>query len=77
LALAKADSATARTLGGTAADVVDPGDAAGLAAVLRRRYQQFARRERPPRLADDIRFSRRGQAAVLLDALDRVVSARQ
>jgi hypothetical protein len=37
--------------------------------VLRRRYEQFARGERPQRLARDQRFSRRHQAGRLMDAL--------
>jgi glycosyltransferase involved in cell wall biosynthesis len=72
LVLARPDSATARALAGSGADVVDPADEAAIAAALRRRWEQFRRGERPPRLADDPRFSRRGQAVVLFDALERL-----
>jgi len=60
----------------TAADVVPPGDTAALVAVLRRRYLQYQRSERPVRLGADARFSRRNQATVLFDALERLLAEK-
>jgi glycosyltransferase involved in cell wall biosynthesis len=70
LALADRDSATERMLRGSAADVVAPADVDRLAGVLRKRYAQHARGERPVRLATDPRYSRRHQAQRLLDAIE-------
>ncbi|MDQ6828452.1 MAG: hypothetical protein M3081_06250 [Gemmatimonadota bacterium] len=70
LALTTPQSATAGVLGVTGADVCAPDDVDGIAAVLARRYRQFAAGEMPPRLAQDERFSRRTQARILLDAID-------
>ena len=70
LALADRDSATERLLRGSAADVVPPRDLEGLAAVLRKRYLQYSRGERPTRLATDPRYSRREQARRLFDAIE-------
>jgi hypothetical protein len=69
LALADRESATERLLRDSAADVVAPHDVEGMAAVLRRRYLQYARGERPTRLARESRFSRREQARRLFDAI--------
>lgn len=73
LALAERDSATERILRDTEADVVPPSDISTIAAVLRTRYEQFVAGTRPGRIARDVRLSRRFQAAVLLDALERCV----
>ena len=70
LALADRDSATERLLRGSGADVVAPQDLESLAAVLRKRYLQYACGERPTRLATDPRHSRREQARRLFDAIE-------
>lgn len=69
LALSVPGSATELLLQGSEADVVPPGDVEGIAAVIRRRYEQHVQGIAPPRLADDDRFSRRRQAKLLLDAI--------
>jgi hypothetical protein len=76
LALAARDSSTEQLLRGTDADVVDPQDADRLASVIRGRYLEFARGERPRPIAAGDRFSRRAQAAILFDALAGRVTAR-
>lgn len=73
LALAERDSATELALRDTAADVVSSRDISGIAAVLTRRYQQYAAGVRPARVATDSRLSRRFQADILLEALERHV----
>jgi glycosyltransferase involved in cell wall biosynthesis len=70
LALADRGSATECLLRGSKADVVAPQDLEGLAAVLRKRYLQYAGGERPRRLATDPRYSRREQARRLFDAIE-------
>ena len=70
LALAERDSATERLLRGSEADVVAPSDLAGLVRVLRKRYEQHSRGERPVRLATDPGYSRRVQAQRLFDAIE-------
>jgi glycosyltransferase involved in cell wall biosynthesis len=74
LALADHGSATERLLRDSAADVVAPSDLAGLVRVLRTRYQQHARGERPVRLATDPRYSRRRQAQILFDHIERCLN---
>jgi hypothetical protein len=69
LAMATPESATGRLLANSPADVVTPGDRQALAAILREHFLQHARGERPPRIADDPRFSRRVQAERLLDEI--------
>lgn len=71
LVLAKHDSATARLLRDTTADVVEPDDLDGIVAVLRTRYLKFAAGDRPTRIASNGVFSRREQAQVLFDAVER------
>ena len=73
LALATPESPTAVALQGTNADVVDPDDPASIAAVLRRRYLQFAAGETPDPPDPEGRLSRRRQAQVLLEAMERIV----
>jgi Glycosyl transferase 4-like domain len=79
LALTDRNTATALALRGTDADVVSPSDVSAIAAVLRARYEQHVAGTRPSRISRDVRLSRRSQAQVLLDALERLVqpSARQ
>jgi hypothetical protein len=72
LALARDSSSTAQLLRGTAADVVDPADVDAIHAALLARWRQFAAGETPRPINADGRFGRRAQAAVLLDALERV-----
>jgi glycosyltransferase involved in cell wall biosynthesis len=74
VALADRESATELLLRGTSADVVAPADTAALANVLRRHYRQYEGGERPARPTVETRFSRRTQAALLFDALDRVTA---
>jgi glycosyltransferase involved in cell wall biosynthesis len=73
LALSERGSATDLLLQGTEADVVSPEDVAGIAAVIRKRYEEHAQGVRPARLSIDERFSRRTQARILLDAIARLV----
>jgi len=77
VALAEPQSATAGLLKDTAADVVAPADVGTLAAVLRRRYEEFRRGHRPPPLRADRRFSRRTQAQRLFDAVERVTTPKR
>lgn len=73
LALSAPDSATALLLSGTEADVAAPGDAAGIAAIIEKRYQEHTAGLRPEPVGRDPRFSRAYQAALLFDAIeDRV-----
>jgi hypothetical protein len=72
LALAEPGSAVALVLQDTAADVVSSRDISGIASTIRMRYQQFAAGVRPRRIASD-RLSRRYQAQLLLDAIERCV----
>jgi hypothetical protein len=74
LAMAEPDSATGRLLEGTAAAVVGSGEVDAIAARLSDWYQRHRRGEDPPRLADDARFSRRHQARVLFEHLERVAA---
>jgi glycosyltransferase involved in cell wall biosynthesis len=76
LALAERGSAVDLLLRGTEADVVAPDDIDGIAAVLRKRLAAHARGERPVRIAQDDRFSRRHQARALLDAIARFQPAQ-
>lgn len=72
LALAESTSATGQLLAGTAADLVSPFDTSAIAAVLRRRYEEFRRGIIPAPLAEDLRFHRAGQAEILFDAIAQV-----
>lgn len=71
LALAEPESPVAQLLVGSSADVVAPDDIESLARVIRTRYEQHARGERPARGSDRERFSRRHQATLLLDAIEQ------
>ena len=72
LILAHRDSATELLFRGTEADVVQPEDVGGIAAVIRRRYEEFCRGQRPVALNRSGAFSRERQAEVLIEALDRL-----
>jgi hypothetical protein len=72
LILAHERSATAALLRGTNADVVSPTDVAGMARVIRSRYEQFRHGERPVAVARDGRFDRRIQAELLLDRISEI-----
>ncbi|HET9986312.1 MAG TPA: glycosyltransferase [Longimicrobiales bacterium] len=76
LVLARPESGTAMLLRGSGADVVAPDDEAGLAAVLARRYREYRSGVRPEPLAADGRFSRRRQAGLLFDELERRLGGR-
>ena len=75
LALAEPGSATAELLRDTDADVVAPNDDEGIARVLRARFEQFRRGERPVSINRSGRFDRSTQATLLYDALDELVAA--
>ena len=74
LVLAEAHSATARMFQGTDADVVAPADVDAMAAVIERRYLEFAAGRRPQAVGRDGRFDRRRQAELLSDHLSRIVA---
>ena len=76
LALSEEGSATELLLRDTDADVVDPQDVDGIAAVLARRYRQYTGGTLPTRISGDARFSRRYQARLLLDALEECLARR-
>ncbi len=71
LTLSEPDSATALLFEGTEADVVHPDDEEGIARVIAQRFRQHRAGEQPRALNDGGRFSRRAQAAILLDRLER------
>jgi hypothetical protein len=62
-------------LRGTDADFVRLDDVEGTAAVIRRRYLQYRRGERPTPVNADGRFSRESQAHILVDAIEQRVVA--
>jgi hypothetical protein len=70
LALSAPGSATAELLDGTDADVAAPGDTAGIAEILDRRYREHRDGVQPQPVARDPRFSRRYQAELLFDAIE-------
>jgi hypothetical protein len=76
LALAEPESAIAQLLKGSSADVVVPRVDA-IAAAITRRYRDHRAGVRPERVARDDRFSRAAQARILLDAIAKVIPARQ
>ena len=71
LALANPGSATAALLRDTGADVVPPQDVDAIAAVIRARYAAFAGGAQPERPRLPERYSRRAQARLLFDELER------
>ena len=76
LALDDTGSATEMLLRDSGADVVAPDDLERITAVLRERYRQFARGERPTRIAANGRFRRREQAGIFFDAMERAIADR-
>jgi glycosyltransferase involved in cell wall biosynthesis len=76
LVLAEPDAPAALLLRDSGADVVSPADVDAIAAVLKRRIEEFRRGERPRRLAHERMFSRRVQAERLMDELGRCISSR-
>lgn len=73
LALSKPESAVARLLEDCNAFVVSPEDSARIAAVIRECFERYARGERPTPVARGGRYSRREQATIFLDAMERCV----
>jgi hypothetical protein len=73
LVLSDPDSATHRLLRGSQADVLQPDRVGDIAAVIRRRYEDYRRGVRPTRAVGDDRFSRRRQAGILLDRIARLL----
>lgn len=71
LALAEPGSATEALLRNTGADLVEPEDVDGIAAVIHSRFEAYRRGDRPRALNADGRFDRQRQAGILFDALDR------
>ena len=71
LVLAERGSATELLFRGTAADVVQPDDVDSMAAIIRERFEQFRRGDRPRALNRDGAFNRERQAELLMDVLDR------
>jgi glycosyltransferase involved in cell wall biosynthesis len=72
LTLAEPRSAPAELLQGSEASVVAPDDVDGIAAVIRRRFDEFRAGVRPRALNRDGRFDRATQSAVMFDALERL-----
>jgi glycosyltransferase involved in cell wall biosynthesis len=72
LALADSDSATARLLADTAADVVPPDDVDAIERAITNRFAQFRAGARPVALNRDGRFDRATQSARLFDALEEL-----
>ncbi len=69
IVLSTPESATGRLLQGTEADVVDHMDVDAITEVLRRRYAQFVKGERPLPIGRDGRFDRSLQAKKMLDLI--------
>ena len=78
LALADSDSATARLLADTDADIVPPDDVDAIESAIANRFAQFRAGVRPIALNRDGRFDRATQSARLFDALEELsATARQ
>lgn len=76
LAQARAGSATERLLRDTDADVVDPADRPGTAAIVEKRYLEFERGDRPvPLASSEPGLASRRQATLLLDQIERRIPA--
>jgi len=74
LAIAQRGSATELLLRDSEADVVAPDDLEGMINALMSRFQQYRSGARPAHLSASMSFaSRRAQAGLLLDAIDKVV----
>jgi len=74
LALAERGSATEALLRGTGADVVAPEDEAGIAAVLRARFDEFRAGRRPVALNRDGRFDRSTQSGRMFTLLEEIAA---
>ncbi|MEO7043395.1 MAG: hypothetical protein ABI035_14120 [Gemmatimonadaceae bacterium] len=70
LAISAPGSATTLLLAGTGADVAAPGDCAAIADIIRRRYHEHFAGVVPEPIGRDVRFTRRHQAGILMDALE-------
>jgi glycosyl transferase family 4 len=75
LILATDVSSTAQMLRGTAADVVDPSDVAGMTSVIEQRYLEHVRGVRPVAVNRDGRFDRSRQAEILFGRVETIVAA--
>jgi len=76
LAMEEPGSATERLLRGTTADVVRRDDIGQITRVLESRFNNYKRGIRPQPLAVDQRFSRRYQAKLFFEALERNLGVR-
>lgn len=76
LAITERGSAIDRLLTDSGAFVVEPNDSTRVAAVILECYARYARGERPTPLARGGRYSRREQASLFLDALERSLATR-
>jgi len=72
LALTMPGTATELLLRDSGADVVHPDDVVGMTRAIVRRYRDMRAGARPVPINADGRFDRARQAALLLDALDRL-----
>jgi glycosyltransferase involved in cell wall biosynthesis len=77
LAISEPGSATGRLLAGTRADVVAPGSTDAIYEALNARYREHEAGRWPRPLAEDPRFQRSTQAAILVSALETVTGERQ
>jgi hypothetical protein len=75
LVLSETGTATELVLRHSGADVVAPDDVDGLRRVIVRRYRDRQAGARPVPINSNGRFDRGRQAALLLDALDRIAPA--
>jgi hypothetical protein len=76
LALSAPGSATALLLEGTNADVAAPKDVKRIADIIDTRYKQHRSGVAPEPIGREARFSRAGQATILLDSIEARLSAR-
>ncbi|MBL8986052.1 MAG: hypothetical protein JNJ80_07265 [Gemmatimonadetes bacterium] len=76
LLLAAPESATARVFRDTSIAVIRPEDVGGIEGFLEDRYRRFAKGERPGPIAERDRFSRRGQAMILFNAIGALTGPR-
>jgi hypothetical protein len=73
LAITPSGTATDELLRDTTADVADPEDIEGIAAIIAQRYREFSLGVRPARVNADGRFDRRREAERLFDAMAQFV----
>jgi len=76
LVLANPASATARVLAGTEASVVEPSDVDAMAAVIRKRVEQYLGGERPQPAGKGGQFARRLQSDKLIGLIEGEIRAR-